>query len=889
MTIVAGTRLGRYEIRSKVGEGGMGEVYLAQDTELDRKVAIKFLPESLVADDHARERLIREAQAAAKLDHPNICSIYEVSEEGGRSFIVMQYIEGETLDARLKRQPLKLKESLLIARQIAEGLSDSHEHRIIHRDIKPANIMISARGQVKVMDFGLAMIAPESALTDSEAETELFLTAPGTVMGTVPYMSPEQVRGEQLDARSDIFSFGSVLYEMLSGRRPFDGTSGVDRITAILKDEPETLAHDESGINPALDRVVRRCLEKSREHRFQAMRDVLFALEAVSDWSPSPSAKIAQIAPKNRLAIPLAIAASVAFLVFGLLIGRWTVSNHAAAREPASFSLTLPARAQIASGLSPTVAISPDGTHIAYVVADAGHTQLYLRAIDQVDGNAIPGTDGADGLFFSPDNRWLGFFADHKLKKIAVAGGASVTLCDAGTPLGGSWGPDDMIIFASVPDAGLSIVPASGGLSKVLTKPDFTKGDSNYFWPEILPGGKAVIFTAFTSSGKGRIDVWSLPTGERHTLIDEGTNARYGNGFLLFSRAGALLAAPFDLQHLQVKGAAVPVLEGVAPTNIGGAQFSLSGNGTLVYIAGAAPEISRTLVWVDRAGTPQPISAPPRAYQDPRIAPDGHRLVIEIYPGASGDLWMFDLDRSTLSRLTYEGFENETPVWMSDSQHVAFSSSRVGVQRALFLKAVGETNGDAQLVATANHTHLTSASPDGQFLAFTQYDPLTQGDIWVLPLTGSRPPQPFLKTPFHEWGAVFSPDSHWIAYVSNESGRDEIYVQAFPESGQKVQISTEGGKEPAWARSGELFYRNGLKMMAVSITTKPSVIIGKPHELFEGPYDSGLPLGHTNYDVSADGRRFVMIQTQHQEGTATRVNVRLDWAQQFPPASSAAR
>ena len=884
MTVTSGTFLGPYEILALLGAGGMGEVYRARDMRLNRTVAVKILPTEFAQDAQSRARFEREAKTISQLNHPHICTLHDVGHEKGVDYLVMEYLEGETIADRLTKGPLPLDQTIRYGIQIADALHRAHRQGIVHRDLKPGNIMITKSG-AKLLDFGLAKMVEQTMpplISITNEPTQRRVTAVGTIFGTFQYMAPEQLKGLEADAGSDIFAFGCTFYEMLTGKRAFDGSTQAAVIASIMHSEPAPASAISASVPRSIDRLIRKCLEKEPEDRWQNAGDLATDLRWIAE---EPAVAPGVPRPRRAAALVSAVAAMVVVgLVIGLAVGRWGHIDHPTNVARASFTVTLPVGTQAATGLSPTIAISPDGAHVAYVVAEAERTQIYLRAMDQVDGIPIPGTDGADGLFFSPDGRWVGFFADHKLKKIAIAGGPALTICDAGAPLGASWGPDEVIIFASVPDAGLSRVSASSGVPQGFLTPDFSKGESDYFWPEILPGGKAFVFTVLSSSGKSRIEMRSLLTGERRTLVDEGMNARYSAGHLVFSRADALFAVPFDVEHLQVTGTAAPLPEAVAPTVIGAAQFSLSRDGTLVYISGGSSDINRTVVWVNRAGSAQPLPAPPRAYQDPRLAADGRRLLVEIYAGTRGDLWAYQFDQGTLSRVTFEGFENETPVWMPDSERVAFSASRAGVQRALFWKGVGESGGDSQLVVGHHHMHLSSASTDGQFLAFTDYDPVTQGDIWVLPLTGTRQPRPFLRTPFHEWGAAFSPDSHWLAYVSNESGRDEVYVQAFPGPGQKRQISTEGGKEPVWARKGkELFYRNGRRMMSVSITTGPDLNVAKPVQLFEGSYDSGMPLGHTNYDVTSDGQRFVMIQSRQLESAARRVNIILNLVQELRP------
>ncbi len=882
MGLSVGTRLGPYEIVGRLGAGGMGEVYRARDTRLERAVAVKVLPEHLSADAQARDRFDREAHVISGLSHPNICALYDVGEHDARRYLVLEYLEGESLADRLRKGPLPVQEALKVASEIACALSTAHRHGVIHRDLKPANVMLTRTG-AKLLDFGLARpsaklaVGTGASVSGEAATVSKSLTEQGTIIGTFQYMAPEQLEGREADARSDIFSFGALLYELITGRAVFRGASRASIIGAIMAAEPPPMSSIQPLAPAALDRLVRECLAKDPDQRRQTAHDVLLDLK----WIAESLSAAAPVARRTRN-IPLWIAwALLAAFVLGIAVAAtWWRTDHPV-RIPAAFVVSLPQGFQVAGGLSPTIAISPDSRLLAYVATEGGHSRIYIRAMDQLDGTALSGTEGADGLFFSPDGRWIGFFAGHKLEKIAVQGGGAVTICDAGAPLGASWGADDQIIFAAIPDAGLLRVVASGGKPQVVIAPDYTKAESDYFWPEALPDGRNLLFTTLSTLGKSRIDALNLRTGRRHSVVDEGMNAHYSAGHLVFSRGSALFAAPFDLATAQLSGTPFPALDGVAPTSIGASHFSLSRDGTLIYISGGSPQIERALVWVDRTGASQPLPARLRAYQDPRISPDGKRVVVEIYSGAEGDLWTYDTERGTLTRITFEGFENETPVWIAGGERIAFSSSRTGLRPTIYEKSTA-TGKDHQLLRRTQHVHLTSASADGGFLAFTEYDAGTQGDIWVWPLDGASPPHPFLQTPFHEWGAVFSPDSRWIAYVSNESGRDEVYLQAFPGPSEKRQVSTDGGSEPLWARTGrELFYRDGRKLLAVPISTSPEFKVGRPRPLFEAAYDLGLPLGHTNYDVTADGQRFLMIQTRQPESASKHINVRQDWVRQF--------
>ena len=530
------------------------------------------------------------------------------------------------------------------------------------------------------------------------------------------------------------------------------------------------------------------------------------------------------------------------------------------------------------------MALSPDGTHLAYVVSRGGSVQLYLRAMDQLETSAIPGTERGVNPFFSPDGQWVGFFADGKLKKVSISGGAPMILCDAPQPRGASWGPNDTIVFAPTSSSGLSQVSAAGGTPQLLTTLDSQEGERSHRWPQLLPDGKAVLFTVATSGGtfdEGRILVQLLETGERRVLIQGGTYPHYlPTGHLVYAQAGTLLAVPFDPSRLEVTGAAVPLVEGVMQSARGAAQVSFSSVGSLVYLPGGIGEAERTLVWVDRKGGAQPLAAPPRPYLNPHLSPDGRQLAVEI-AAAKRDMWVYDISRETLTRLTFEGIQSQVPTWTPDGKRVTFNSARARSFNLFWRPADG--SGAEERLMTSEYNLLPSSwSPDGQMLAFSEVHPTTRLDIWVLPLEGERKPRPFLITQFNESSAMFSSDGRWLAYTSDESGRFEIYVQPFPGPGRKWQISTEGGTEPVWARNGgELFYRSeiGNRMMAVDITTEPTFNAGKPRLLFEGRYDTRVTIGYrANYDVTADGQRFVMIKGEEGQG---QINVVLNWFEEL--------
>ncbi len=889
MALTPGARLGVYDITAPIGEGGMGQVYRATDTTLGRQVAIKILPDAFAADPHRLARFEREAKTLASLNHPHIATIYGFEKSGGLHLLVMELVEGDDLSQRLARGAIPLDEALPIAKQIADALEAAHEQGIIHRDLKPANIKVRPDGTVKVLDFGLAKAiepAGTTSASSSMSPTIPLMTEAGIILGTAAYMSPEQARGKTIDKRADIWAFGCVLYEMLAGSLAFGGETSSDRIARVLTQEPDWQALPEATPGPILV-LIRRCLEKSSQRRLRDIGDARLEIEtalteparvAVPAGGPKPTLGTG---PRWRQAT---LGLSLLLVTLVIAVAVWKTRTSASVRRvPAHLVLSIPPAAPVSIGVGPSVAFSPNGTSLAYVARSGSTTQLYLRLIDQLEARAILGTQGAEGPFFSPDGQWIGFFADHKLKKIGLRGGEPVTLCGAPVGLGASWGTDDRIIFASVPDSGLLRVSAAGGTAQVLTTLDLKTGENGHYWPEILPGNKAVMFSVITNTGEPHIAVRRLDTGEQWTLIDGGTNAHYAaTGHIVVARVSALRAVPFDLSRLQVTGPPFPILEGVLNNPFSGAQYSFSDDGSLAYIPAGAPVPGRTLVWVDRRGMARALPAPPQAYMDPRVSPDGQRVALEIVEGARGDIWIYELKRGSLTRFTSEGFENETPMWTPDGQRLAFGSSRNGVVMSLFWKAADGSGAEERIWTSDHHMHLGSFSPDGRWLTFADYHPITSGDIGVIPLQGDHTPQPWLRTSFHEWGAVFSPDGFWLAYVSNESGRNQIYVQAFPGPGRKWQISVDGGTEPVWARNGrELFFRDGDKLFAVATQTRPVFSAGPPDLLFQSRYERGLTLGHINYDVAPDGQHFLMVQGSEQEAAPTQLSVIVNWFEEL--------
>jgi serine/threonine protein kinase/Tol biopolymer transport system component len=888
MAILPGRRLGPYEILSAIGAGGMGEVYQAHDTKLGRDVAIKVLPEAFAHDAERLARFQREAKMLAALNHPNIATIHGLEQSGGTSYLVMELVSGETLADRIKRDAkIPVEEALTIAKQIAEALEAAHEKGIIHRDLKPANVKVTPEGKVKVLDFGLAKAFAGDAASDDLSNSPTLsaaATMQGVILGTAAYMSPEQARGKACDKRTDIWAFGCVLYELLTGKQAFHGETTTEILAAVLRGEPDWGALPEP--TPSTIRaLLRRCLQKDVNKRARDAGDARIEIEEA--LAAPVTAELSTAAPTKgirnlgRRALILGLGA---LLLAAAVASLATWNLKPSPSQPVTRTvIDLPPGQQLA-GLDsgPALALSPDATHLAYVARQGGTQQLYLRAMDSSEAKPIPGTEGAVSPFFSPDGQWLGFFAGGKLMKVSVSGGAAVTLGDALQPRGASWGSQGMIAFAPQNISTLQQVPDAGGPPQPLTR--FEKEEFSQRWPEFLPGGKAVLFTAGPTAitfANSHVAVQSVGTGQRRNLVQGGMSPRYAlTGHLVYAQGASLMAVPFDPQRLAFTGAAVPVVEGVQQSPVSGAaQYSFSSTGSLVYVSGGAQSAQSKLVWVNRNGAEQPVAAPAHTYLGPHLSPDGRRVAVTTTEQES-QTWLYDLSRDTLTRFTFEGNYNLIPVWTPDGKRIAFESAKEGPPNLFWQLADG--SGGLERLTTSEYVNAPfSWSPDGQLLAFIEVNPTTGFDIWVLRLS-DRKAQPFLRTRFNETAPRFSPDGRWLAYVSDESGRFEIYVQPYPGPGGKWQISTEGAMDPVWNPNGrELFYRSGNKMMAVDIATQPSFVAGKPRMLFEGPYVlPSVPI--SNYDVSPDGQRFLMLKpSEAGEAAPTQINVVLNWFEEL--------
>ncbi|MDA2924229.1 protein kinase [Acidobacteria bacterium AH-259-L09] len=894
-----GKTISHYKILEKLGEGGMGKVYRAEDTSLGREVAIKVLPDLFAHDKERLARFEREAKLLASLNHPNIAAIYGFEEADGVRFLVLELVEGETLADRVAKGPLPVEEALEIGRQIAEGVEAAHEKGVIHRDLKPSNVKITPEGKVKVLDFGLAKAlegkVPVADISQSPTLTE-GMTRAGVILGTAVYMSPEQARGKLVDKRTDIWAFGCVLYEILTGKKAFQGGTISDTIAAILKGVPDWEALPENTPWRIQD-LLRRCLQKDPNRRLRDSGDAKIQIEEAltEPTTISPIEVISAAKPTRwKLAIPWSIAVMMTLLA-GVAI--WSLTRPEP-RPITRVSVVLPSTERLSGTSRHVVALSPDGTHLVY----AANEQLYLRAMDQLEGVPIRGTEGnTRSPFFSPDGQWVGFWAGGQLKRVPISGGAPVTLCDAQIPWGVSWGPNDTIVFGQGPE-GIWQVSAAGGTKEVLIGVDSTKSEVSempmellgkllmlhelYHGPQILPGGRAVLFTVGFGGtwDDAQIVVQSLETGERKVLISGGTDARYvSTGHLVYARAGTLLAVPVDLGRLEVTGSPVPIGEGIrqADANVtGAAQFSFSRFGSLVYVPGIGGEIERTLVWVDREGQVERLAAEPRFYSRPRLSPDGQRLAMTVFDSANSDVWIYELARETPTRLTFDPAEDRNPLWTPDGQRVVFSSDRDGGLSNLFWKAADGMGQLERLTTSPNYQIPYSWSSDGKRLVFVELNPETLWDISVLSMEGEPTSQALLQTQFTESLPAISPDGRWMAYQSDESGRHEVYVTPFPGAGPKQQISMEGGAEPVWGPDGrELFYREGDKMMAVAVKTHPKFTAAKPKVLFEGRYTTNRIAA--NYDITPDGRRFLMIKVGEQESAPTQINVVFNWFEEL--------
>ena len=886
-----GNTLSHYKIIEKLGSGGQGEVYLAEDSRLDRKVALKILPQHLSDRADLRERFEREARAVSSLNHPHICTLHDIGEQDGIHYLVMEHLVGETLEARLAKGALPLEQTLGYAIQIADALDKAHRQGVVHRDLKPGNIMLVKTG-AKLLDFGLAKLQAADTPTNLSAlpTEQANLTAEGTILGTLQYMAPEQLEAKEADSRTDIFAFGAVVYEMTTGKKAFEGKSQASLIAAILKDIPQPMAELQPMTPSTLDHVVRRCMSKAPEDRWQAASDVMAELRWVTEVGTSADSLPAVAASAAwKRAIPWSLALMMGVIAVSLAF--WT-SSSPTLPSLRKLVITPSSTAPLGNRRYTDLAISPDGSHVVYFTGVGMTSQLYVRAMDDLTAAPLSGTEGVDReFFFSPEGEWVAFVVESKLKKVSLVGGAPITLCDVGVFEGGYWGSEDTIVFAGDQidlnsGTGLYRVSANGGQPESLAVPDPDRGEEEYQQPEILPGGKAVLFAVYRVGETYQIAVLSLDTGEQKTLLENGRQPHYlPTGHLVYelTATGTLMAVPFDLERLELSGDPLPVFEGVRSDPLQGhADYSISDDGTLIYVSGGITGgQEKVLVWVDRKGATQQVTEIKRDFEDPRLSPDGTRLSVTVYEGPQHDVWIYENSRGILAPFTFEG-ANSRAIWTPDGQRITFTSDRGGPFNIFWMPADG--SGEAEQLTTSEQNQASySWSPEG-VLSLRQGQQSYNSDIWVLPLEGEGKPQPFLVTEFNEIHPMFSPDGRWIAFTSNRSGQSEVYVKAYPGPGGIVPISSDGGTQPMWAHSGkELFYRIGDKMMAVSLRTEPTFEAETPTVLFEGTYSYGRLERTPQYDVSPDGQRFVMVKASSdaEETPLTQINVVLNWFEEL--------
>ena len=874
MSVNSGTRFGPYEIVSSAGAGGMGEVYRARDTRLDRTVAIKILADHLADRADLRERFDREARTIAGLNHPHICTLYDIGHQNGTDYLVMEYLEGETLAQRLKKGPLPLDQVLRYAIEIADALDKAHRKGVTHRDLKPGNIMLTKTG-AKLLDFGLAKLRQEAAPATPFSELPTVnnaITAEGTMLGTLQYMAPEQVEGKEVDARTDIFAFGVMVYEMATGKKAFEGKSQASLMAKILETDPPPLISLTPMTPPALDHVVRRCLAKDPDERWQSAKDICEQLRWISHSGTHAGSTVSalpeQKSRKHLMWVAAAIVIAVAVIAVAALYLRRTPPP--AEKQAIRFSVRPPEKGSFSGGLQSSLSVSPDGSKLVFA-ADVGSTrsQLWIRSLDSPTAQALPGTENAANPFWSPDSRFVAFSTGGKLKKIAISGGPVETLAEVSSTIG-TWSREGLLLFLG-DDGRIDSVSESGGNVTPVTTLDASRSEITHFWPQFLPDGKHFLYFAESSRPENNaIFVASLASKEKKLLLNVASNPAYAPpGYLLFHREGTLMAQPFDADRLRLTGEAVPIVEGVEFNPFGSeASFSVSENGILAYRAGGGT-VPLNLVWVNRNGAEQLLAAPPHNYTFPRISPDGKRVAAGIEEG-EGQIWLYDISRDALSRLTFDGPMNVDPIWTPDGKRITFKGK---ANRLFWQPADGGGSAEELTTGKLGRNNVPSSwSPDGQEFAYLQ-DGVAR-NIWILPLK-DRTPHVFVASPAFESAPAFSPDGRWITYSSNESGRSEVYVRPYPGPGGKWQISTEGGTEPMWNPKGrELFYRDGQKMMAVDYTAQPTFSAGKPRILFQGPF-TPTPRSASDYDVSPDGQRFLMLKAAEQ--APGEISVVLNW------------
>jgi eukaryotic-like serine/threonine-protein kinase len=914
MALAPGTRLGVYDVLTLIGSGGMGEVYRARDTKLDRDVAIKVLPESLAADPDRIARLSREAKTLAALNHPHIAHIHGFEDSTGTPALVMELVEGPTLADRIAQGSIPVDEALAIAKQIAEALEAAHEQGIVHRDLKPANIKLRDDGAVKLLDFGLAKAfesGPAGAASATMSPTlSMHATQAGLILGTAAYMSPEQAAGRAVDKRSDLWAFGVVLFEMLTGRQLFSGETVSHVLASVLKDEPDWTTLP-VGTPASVTILLRRCLNKNRKRRL----DSAAAARLEIDEASTTAQAAARVAPSRAVPVAAAGAAACAILA---ATATWVATRSAPPHlQPVRFAIVPPVAQPLAIvGGDRDLAISPDGTHLVYVAGSgSGGTQLMVRAIDQLEAVPLRGTSGARGPVISPDGKWVGFFTSNEFRKVSMTGGPATRICVIpGGQRGASWGADGTIVFATADSAtGLLSVSEAGGEPKILTNADRAHGEVDHQFPSLLPDGRDVLFTILTAGpvDNSQVAVMDLKSGTRKTLVRGGFFAQYVEpvpststgpslsgepGYIVYATAGALRAIRFDPRRLEVLGDSIPIVDQVMTGANGAAEFSVSKQGTLLYVpGGAGAGVARSLAWVDRQGHEERITtAPQHAYMYPRLSPDGRQVALDIRD-ANSDIWILHLEPGTLTRLTDDPAADWYPVWTSDGQRIVFASGRSG-NLNLFWQRADNTGTVERLTTSQNAQFPTAMSRAG--LVFTENSAKNGRDVQLLRMDASTPAQtsngqgiaplvtPLVHSTFNEDNGEVSPDGRWLAYQVDDAEQNQIHVRPFPNTDAgHWQVSANGGIKPLWSRDGkELFFLDRSNaMIAVQVQTSPTFRVGNATKLFDAlPYF--LSGNGRTYDVSLDGKRFLMVKATgplDQNTTPASMIVVLNWLEEL--------
>jgi serine/threonine-protein kinase len=861
----------------KIGEGGMGLVYRAHDERLGRDVALKVLPAGAVINDDARRRFRQEALALSRLSHPHIATIHDFDTQDGVDFLVMEHLEGETLADRLARGPLAFEQAVRTAMEIAGALDWAHRQGVVHRDLKPGNIMLTRSG-AKVLDFGLAKLkgmkgTPATAgLSALPTEGGRPLTAEGAIVGTMQYMAPEQLEGKEADTRSDIFALGTVTYEMTTGRRAFTGKSQASLIAAILTSDPPSISTLQPMTPPALDRLVRRCLVKDPDERWQSAHDLLAELKWIAEGGQQAEAPML---PGKRRWRRSTVAVAAATLAIGMMTLGWMFGKRTLPGPVLRLAVPTPPGTELFGGSNQVLAISPDGSIMVFSASEAGEPRLYSRRLDSTDAIPIAGSEGGVSPVFSPNGEWLAFVDrdSGRLKKVQVRGGTPIDLVDA-DPLGIAWGEDDTLYFVKGFSTGIRALP-SGGSVRAVTKTGTTKDDRAHLWPQVLPGGEGILFTVWTGApfNDARIEAVSPKSGVRKVLVRGGTDGRYvPTGHLVYSRGGTLFAVRFDPRSLETRGDPVQVVEGVATGVANGeARFDFSSTGTLIYAQGEFTAAARNLVWVDRGGKILKITDIVRPFNDITLSPDGKRLVVTV-ESSTFDLWTYDIERDTLTKLTFGADDNDA-TWSPSGEYIAYKSTKSGTPQIYLKHMTGAGEEELLTTGSADKEDSTSWTPDSKEVVCGIRSEETGWDVHTIPISGDHKARLLVGGPYDQNLGAISPDGRWVSYRSNESGKEEIYIQSLTDATMKVQVSREGGTNAQWAKSGrELFFRQGGKMFAALIDAGPVLKVGKPVLLFEDKTH------WADYSIPPDGQRFLVVRDVEQHSdVANHVNVVLNW------------